>query len=506
MQPQVDVKNQVADLILGELKHNAIIQSSYVWALDHGIPHHTVIGVLKSLEAKCIASIEQKTFIITELTQQGLDVLQNGSPEALLWKQIGNRQLSPAECSQLLSHMKEETVKAIISSGIKLNYFTVDKSSKAISRKNQEIVDAIREQCQQVSCGKQIDKKDFDYLKRRQYVVQKSITEYLIKPGDKISEYGIAYDTDITEEMLRSGSWKTANFKEYNFLAMGSKILGGSLHPLLKIREEIRMIFLTLGFEEMPTNQFVDSSFWNFDALFQPQFHPARDLHDTFFIEDPAETHAHPADYVLQVKDIHEKGGFGSLGYRYEWKEKESQKNVLRTHTTATSIRMIYALAQEYKKTGKFTPKKYFSIDRVFRNEATDQTHLAEFHQCEGLIVDYNLTLRDLIGTLKSYYERQGLENLQFKPTYNPYTEPSMEIYAFHPKLKKYVEIGNSGMFRPEVLKPAGIPDGVRVIAWGLSLERPAMIKYEVQDIRSLIGPEVPYDFIRSNPICRINK
>lgn len=145
----------------------------------------------------------------------------------------------------------------------------------------------------------------------------------------------------------------------------------------------------------------------------------------------------------------------------------EAQKNLLRTHTTAVSARMLYKLAQE-----GFKPQKYFSIDRVFRNETLDATHLAEFHQIEGVIADYGLTLGDLIGVLYQFFQKLGIEKLRFKPAYNPYTEPSMEIFSYHEGLGKWVEIGNSGIFRPEMLLPMGIPEGVNVIAWGLSLER----------------------------------
>ena len=114
--------------------------------------------------------------------------------------------------------------------------------------------------------------------------------------------------------------------------------------------------------------------------------------------------------------------------YGYNWQESEAEKNLLRTHTTAVSSRMLYRLAQS-----GFKPAKYFSVDRVFRNEDIDRTHLAEFHQIEGLICDRGLTLGDLIGTLHTFFERLGLKKLRFKPAYNPYTEPSMEIFRYAP-------------------------------------------------------------------------
>ena len=218
----------------------------------------------------------------------------------------------------------------------------------------------------------------------------------------------------------------------------------------------------------MPTNNFVESSFWNFDALFQPQQHPARDAHDTFFISDPATSDKFPQDYMERVKKVHSEGGFGSQGYGYDWSRDEASKNLLRTHTTAVSARMLYKLANG----DKFEPQKYFSIDRVFRNETLDATHLAEFHQIEGVIADYGLTLGDLIGVLYQFFTKLGIKKLRFKPAYNPYTEPSMEIFSYHEGLAKWVEIGNSGIFRPEMLLPMGLPPDVNVIAWGLSLER----------------------------------
>ena len=243
---------------------------------------------------------------------------------------------------------------------------------------------------------------------------------------------------------------------------------------------------------------YVETGFWNFDALFVPQQHPARDMQDTFFISDPPKAdkprgdtpdsrpHANGSvpepqkckgntpdykQYWDNVKEVHENGKYGSIGYRYPWKEEESLRLVLRTHTTATSTYMLHKLAANPR------PARYFSIDRVFRNESVDATHLAEFHQVEGVIADWNLTLGGLIGFMEVFFAKMGIHRLRFKPAYNPYTEPSMEIFGFHPGLNKWVEIGNSGMFRPEMLEPMGLPRDMRIYGWGLSLERPTMIK-----------------------------
>ena len=309
-------------------------------------------------------------------------------------------------------------------------------------------------------------------------------------------------EADFTVDMLRDGSWKTASFKDYNYAAVGAPVGGGYVQPLLKVRAEFRKILMGMGFEEMPTAKWVESSFWNFDALFQPQSHPARDAHDTFFVKEPAETVKWPQDYYDRVKEMHVSGGAGSIGHKCDFKEGEARKNLLRTHTTAVSARMLHALANQ---PGGFKPAKYFSIDRVFRNETMDSTHLCEFHQVEGFIIDRNLSLGNLMGTIADFYKRLGPEfsDLKFKPTYNPYTEPSMEFHAYHPGLGKWVEVGNSGVFRPEMLRPMGFPPDVSVIAWGMSLERPTMIKYGFKNIRALFGHKIDLNLVRTHPIVR---
>lgn len=342
------------------------------------------------------------------------------------------------------------------------------------------------------------------------------VISFQISKGDKFALEVIKEETDLTAEMLANGSWKTATFKPYNFKALGSVQNHGALHPLNKVRAEFRQIFFEMGFEEMPTNRFVESGFWNFDALFVPQQHPARDLQDTFYISDPpladppkAETEddkANYQEYWENIKQVHQNGKYGSIGYRYPWSGDETLRLVLRTHTTAISTAMLHKLAQKKGPDGRPPPARYFSIDRVFRNETVDATHLAEFHQVEGVIADYGLTLGGLMEFMSIFFGKMGISDLKFKPAYNPYTEPSLEIFSFHKGLNKLVEIGNSGMFRPEMLESMGLPKDMRVYGWGLSLERPTMIKYGISNIRELLGHKVDLEFIEKNPAVRLEK
>lgn len=397
--------------------------------------------------------------------------------------------------------------KVGFSKAMSLGWVQVDKSSGApiVKKKTDSIDDLVQKHLKLIANNEpdsEIPDKDKQDYKKRKLLQEIVIKSFRLTKGPEFAPQLRKLETDLTTDMLLSGGWKNLTFKPYNLNALGVPPEGGHLHPLLKVRTEIRQIFLEMGFSEMPANNYVENSFWNFDALFQPQQHPARDAHDTFFISDPKVSKKFPSSYLEKVKKVHSKGGYGSQGYGYNWKYEEAQKNLLRTHTTAVSARVLYKLAQEKE----FRPVKFFSIDRVFRNETLDATHLAEFHQVEGVVADYNTTLGDLIGILYEFFKKMGITELKFKPAYNPYTEPSMEIFCYHPGLKKWIEVGNSGVFRPEMLRPMGLPENVRVLGWGLSLERPTMIKYGYNNIRDLVGPKVDLQMVQSSGICRLDK
>ncbi|KAF5693833.1 phenylalanyl-tRNA synthetase alpha chain [Fusarium denticulatum] len=377
----------------------------------------------------------------------------------------------------------------------------------------ESIEDVTRAQLQKIKGTRTHEPTILTDLRKRKLIKMQKVISFKIEKGPKFALEIQKEETDLTADMIASGSWKTANFKPYNFKALGADQNAGALHPLNKVRHEFRQIFFEMGFEEMPTNKFVETGFWNFDALFVPQQHPARDLQDTFYISDPkvgdaprSEEGQNTEEYWENIKQVHQNGKFGSIGYRYPWSAEETKRLVLRTHTTAISTAMLYKLAAQKGPDGRPPPARYFSIDRVFRNETVDATHLAEFHQVEGVIADYGLTLGGLMEFMEVFFAKMGITNLKFKPAYNPYTEPSMEIFSYHEGLGKLVEIGNSGMFRPEMLEPMGLPKDMRVFGWGLSLERPTMIKYKISNIRELLGHKVDLNFIERNPAVRLEK
>jgi len=463
-----------------------------------------IVGAIKSLE--CLDNVVEASIETAkrwELTGEGEAVKQNGSHEAVVHGLVPAEGIGQAQLMQAAGPVGKVGFSKAMSAG----WITIDKSGgqAVVKRKVETVVDAVKEHLVLICDGKDggvISDKERNEYKKRKLVEEVTEKIYVLKKGKCFSTTVEKPETDLTAEMIASGSWKTTKFKAYNLDSLGIETPRGHLHPLLKVRKEYRQIFLEMGFKEMPTNNFVESSFWNFDALFQPQQHPARDAHDTFFISDPATSSKFPKEYMERVKQVHSNGGFGSQGYGYDWSVDEASKNLLRTHTTAVSARMLYKLANQKE----FKPQKYFSIDRVFRNETLDATHLAEFHQIEGVIADRGLTLGDLIGVLNQFFNKLGIEKIRFKPAYNPYTEPSMEIFSWHEGLGKWMELGNSGIFRPEMLLPMGLPPDVNVIAWGLSLERPTMIKYKIDNIRDLVGHKVNLKMVQENPLCRLDK
>ncbi|CAM6113791.1 unnamed protein product [Calypogeia fissa] len=487
-------REALEETLLGDLKDKDEIEDSGEWASKHSLDHAAVCDVIRSLKGFQFIDSKEIKRVLWTLTEEGKSVVELGSPEVRLFSAV------PAEGN--ISRIDLQTNFADIWNFGSKHAFKnkwLQLQSTVVVRKFQAVVDEVKNHLIAIRDGQTLPAEVYKGLKTRNLIEQRTWIGFSFKKGPNYSPKRSKPATDLTRELLQSGAWKEQKFKDYNFEALGLPTSGGHLHPLLKVRAQFRKIFLEMGFEEMPTNNFVESSFWNFDALFQPQQHPARDSHDTFFLKAPARTVKLPEDYLERVKTMHESGGHGSIGYGYNWKRDEAEKNLLRTHTTAVSSRMLYKLAQE-----GFKPKRYFSIDRVFRNEAVDKTHLAEFHQIEGVVCDRGLTLGDLIGVLNDFFGRLGVTKLRFKPAYNPYTEPSMEIFSYHEILKKWVEIGNSGMFRPEMLLPMGLPADVNVIAWGLSLERPTMILYNIDNIRELFGHKVDLEKVKSNPICRV--
>nr|KAF6479929.1 phenylalanyl-tRNA synthetase subunit alpha [Molossus molossus] len=470
----------VAEVLLRRLETADGGLDSAELAAELGVEHQAVVGAVKSLQALGeIIEAELRSTKHWELTAEGEEIDREGSHEVRVFHSVPPEGLAQSELMRLPSG------KVGFSKAMSNKWIRVDKSAADgpwVFRVVDSVEDEVQRRLQLVRGGQaeKLGEKERSELKKRKLLTEVTLKTYWVSKGSAFSTSISKQEAELNPEMISSGSWRDRSFKPYNFSACGILPDSGHLHPLLKVRTQFRQIFLEMGFTEMPTDNFIESSFWNFDALFQPQQHPARDQHDTFFLRDPAEALQLPMDYVHRVKRTHSQGGYGSQGYKYNWKLDEARKNLLRTHTTSASARALYRLAQKKP----FTPAKYFSIDRVFHR---------------------GLTLGHLMGVLREFFTKLGITQLRFKPAYNPYTEPSMEVFSYHPGLKKWVEVGNSGLFRPEMLLPMGLPENVSVIAWGLSLERPTMIKYGINNIRDLVGHKVNLQMVYDSPLCRLD-
>jgi len=337
-------------------------------------------------------------------------------------------------------------------------------------------------------------KEAIEALKQRKDIVnEKHIAKRVISLTPE-GETLAAMDLDIREEvaqitpeLIQSGKWEKVEVRRYDVKAFAPTVYGGRRHPMSMLVDRVRNSFLTMGFTEI-RGDYVESAFWNMDVLFTAQDHPAREMQDTFYVKDP-ETADLSADEELVeiVRQVHENGWkTGSTGWRYKWSLAEAQKVLLRTHTTVDTVRYISRNPKP--------PFKVFTVDRVFRNEAMDSTHLPEFTQIEGIVCEEGASFDMLVTMLKEFYRRMGLPKIRVRPGYFPYTEPSLEVDIFYKN--QWMELGGAGIFRPEVTGPLGVKEPV--LAWGMGLERLAMLVYGLDDIRDIYVSDI--DWLKKVP------
>ncbi len=299
----------------------------------------------------------------------------------------------------------------------------------------------------------------------------------------------------LTPEMLTSGEWENVEFTDYNVEAEASEIQPGRKHSLRQMADRVKDVLVGMGFQEMqgPT---VDADFWINDCLFMPQDHPARTHWGRFAVENPEKIDHLPEDLVERVERAHREGvGEDGEGYHSPWDEDFARHLALRGHTTSLTSRHLAGEALGDLE----PPQRFFSVEKAYRNDTLDATHLLEFFQIEGWVMAEELSVRDLFGTFTEFYEQFGITDIQFKPHYNPYTEPSFELFGRHPKTEELIEIGNSGIFRPEMLEPLGIEHDV--MAWGLALERLMMLATGAEDIRDVHGTLVDLEYLRTEEV-----
>ncbi|HJJ29248.1 MAG TPA: phenylalanine--tRNA ligase subunit alpha [Methanocorpusculum sp.] len=329
-------------------------------------------------------------------------------------------------------------------------------------------------------------------VKRGLVTIEEHLTLYgcLTPEGIALVEAGLDMREEtgtLTREQIMAGGWKSLPLRRYAVDKLPKRVYGGRVHPNQQILDEIRELLFNMGFTEFH-GSIVQNSFWNFDALFQPQDHPAREMQDTFHLAVETDI---PKGWE-KIRDIHMNGGdTGSTGWGGAWSEEISRKCVLRTHSTSLSI--------QYLAKHPNPPLKAFSISRVYRRETIDPTHLPEFEQLEGIVMDEGLHFGHLLGFFKEFFGRMGFEEVRFRPGYFPYTEPSVEPEVWVDGLG-WVELGGAGIFRKEVTAPWGIT--CPVLAWGLGVSRVSMLRMGLKDLRQLYRSDI--DWIRNSPVRRV--
>jgi len=459
-----------------------------------GLDRVSVLRALEFLNTKGIISLEIKKKKIIDLGTNGIYYKKKGLPERNLLEVV-EKKILPLDEAQKESKLSANEFKAAL--GALKNRVLIElKNGKILfSGEREEVAKKTLEEKFLEELPLDFDaltseqKFAFDKLKSRKDIVElrdeqkisfeikdlgkKLMKENLTKGGDLLEE--------INSEMIRTGSWKGKKFRRYDVTSPVPKIYGGKRHFVAQATDYGRRVWSEMGFEEM-TGDLLQNSFWNFDALFTAQDHPVREMQDTFFIDEKG--NLPDKKLVSDIKKVHESGIAGSKGWKYSWSEDEAKKMVMRTHTTCLSAQTLSKL--DVKK----LPKKFFALGKCFRNETVDWSHGFEFNQTEGIVVDKDANFRHLLGYLKAFFGKMGLEEVRFRPGYFPYTEPSVEIDVFHPEKKVWLELGGAGIFRPEVVIPL-LGEWVPVLAWGPGFDRILMDYYEIKDLRELYKNDI---------------
>ncbi|MFW9866938.1 MAG: phenylalanine--tRNA ligase subunit alpha [Candidatus Thorarchaeota archaeon] len=494
----IKLKKQVIDILKVLKKKQSDLDAADL-AKDMKIDYIVLMSAINDLIEFDLATFREEEIYEISLNEEGMKYLEDKLPERQLLNLLLKDGIKEITVNDLLKRSNlDKNIFFVGISNLKKNRWIGQSKASGDNK-----IYLIKEDFPQTDLENFLDKfkenpvmdrsalsKDdliqLDILNKRKIIIKKRKTRRIIYLTDKGKKINISTIKElhqiskITSEMLSSGTWKDYELKMFDVSKPGPQLKAGKIHPLINLINQVREIFLSMGFTEI-RGPLIESAFYNFDALFQPQDHPARELQDTFYLNNPKTAKLPEKDRVLAVKQMHENGGdSGSIGWGYKWDEEIAKKTLLRPHTTATTMRRLAQFYQENEK----VPVKVFCIDRVFRNERMDKSHIVEFTQIEGIVIDDNVTLCDLIGILSEFYRKIGFKKIVTRPGFFPYTEPSMEVSVYYDKLGEWLEMGGSGIFRPEVTFPWGIKEPTRILAWGQGLERIAMPYYGRKDIR----------------------
>lgn len=465
----------------------------------------TVTGAAFDLEERGLVSVTEDTVADVELTEEGERYREVGLPEIRLYAAAldAGADEDPVSMGSVLgdADLDGPEVDIALSNYARKGYGEIEHGDLSADPDADPDVDDEAAALDAIAADDPIDDEVRETLERRDLVVVHERTVRSVTLTDDGVDALIAGVSateavgQLTPEMLASGEWADVEFADYNVEADAETPSSGKTHVLRATAERVKDVLVGMGFEEME-GPHADSEFWINDALFMPQDHPARTHWDQFALSEPSEVDDLPDDLLERVEDAHREGvGQDGDGYHSPWTEEMARGVDLRGHTTSLSMRYLSGEAVGDLE----PPQRYFSVEKVYRNDTLDATHLLEFFQIEGWVMAENLSVRDLMGTFTEFYSQFGIEDVRFKPHYNPYTEPSFELFGTHPRTGEVIEIGNSGLFRPEVLEPLGVE--CDVMAWGLALERLLMLTHGFEDIRDVHGTLADIDFLRNTEV-----
>lgn len=508
-----DIKKTINELhiyekkLLKELENNQDITPEQI-AENTGMDIKSVMSAAGSLAAKEIIDVEKDIDEIVSLTDDGKNYAEFGLPERRILNVLAAEKEIPMGDLAAKADIDKKDTGIAIGWLNRKHWANIDKGVVKITDVGLDSVEKLgtdEELLKHLFDVESAIKNDlsddlidgFKLLNNRKNLMEiKKDTSHsfnILEKGEVILNHGFTIQkqaTQLTHQQLKDGEWKNLQYRPYDINAEAPKIFPGKEHPLRRIIEEIREIFLNLGFTES-NRDILDSAFWNFDSLFQPQDHAAREMQDTFYVRNPLTCDLPDDEQLVKLtREVHENGAdTGSIGWQYEWDEDVARQSVLRTHTTGVSTNFLYE---------NEPPFKMFSVGRVFRRETITYKHLPEFHQVEGIVGAPGISYQNLLGILKEFYKKLGFE-VRFRPAYFPYTYLSTECEVYLEDKGAWIELGGSGMFRPEVLKPLGVD--VPVLAFGLGIERLAMIRYDISDIRMLYKSDIKW--LRDLPITQ---
>lgn len=459
-----------------------------------GTDNTTTLRALEFLKNKSIVSINVKEKPMISLGINGVYYQKKGLPERKLLEALSEKKSIPLGEIKNVCELNENEAKISVGVLKKKALVEIKEGRVVLNASDSELKKEMLEEkfLKKIPIGldelEPEEKFAFETLKSRRDIVElkieKKIDVKLTDFGEKISKENIEEDLieQLTPKIIASSSWKSKKFRRYDIVSPVPRIYGGKKHFVNQAIEYGKKIWLEMGFKEM-TGPIADSSFWIFDSLFTAQDHPVREMQDTFFIKDVI-AKLPDKKLVEATKKSHEVGVGGSRGWQYRWNEENAKKVVLRTHTTGLSARTLASLKKED------LPIKFFALGKVFRNETVDWKHGFEFYQTEGIVVDENANFRNLLGYLKEFYKKMGFEKIKFVPSFFPYTEPSVEIHAFHAGKKEWIELGGAGIFRPELTIPL-LGKAIPVLAWGQGFDRIIMDAYKIKDLRELYANDI---------------